>query len=73
MKEVKVRDLLPIKAVRCHLSGTVVPFFRSCKGEGTRSGKPCSYYVPDLMCRYIMNMGIGVKGVRKVVRKYRGV
>jgi len=66
MKEVKVRDLLPIKAVRCHLSGTLVSFFRGCKGEGTRSGKPCGFYVPDLMCRYIRNMGIGVKGVRVV-------
>lgn len=65
-RTVKVRDLLLIKAVRCHLSGTLVPFLRSCKGEGTRSGKPCGFYVSDLMCRYIRNMGIGVKGVRKV-------
>ena len=66
MTEVKVRDLQPIEAVRCHLKGTLVPFLRSCKGEGTRSKKPCGFYVPNYMCRYIRNMGIGVKGLRKV-------
>jgi len=56
----KVRDLLPLKAVSCHLKGGLVSFERACKGEGTRSGKPCGFYVPEYMCRYLMNMGRGV-------------
>ena len=57
---ITVRDLLPIKAVQCQLSGTLVPFYRSCKGEGKRSGKPCEFYIPTYMCRYLCNLGIGV-------------
>lgn len=64
--ERKVRDLQPIEAVRCHLRGGLVPFLRACKGEGTRSKKPCGFYVPNYMCSYLLNMGIGVKGVKRV-------
>ena len=56
----KVRDLLPVKAVQCHLFGGLVPFERACLGEGTRSGKPCSFYVSTYMCSYLRNIGIGV-------------
>ncbi len=57
---ITVRDLLPVKAVLCHLSGTLVPFYRSCKGEGKRSGKPCEFYISTYMCSYLCNLGVGV-------------
>lgn len=47
-----VRDLLPIRAVRCQYNWRLVDYYGSCKGEKRRNGKPCVHLVGEYVCDY---------------------
>ena len=49
---VYVRDLLPVVAVKCQRNWRLVEYFGHCKGEKTRSKKPCGDLVGDYECRH---------------------
>ena len=45
-----VRDLLPIRAVRCQYNWSLVDYYGSCKGEKRRNKKPCVHLVGEYVC-----------------------
>jgi len=47
-----VRDLLPLTAVKCQRTWTLVDYFGHCKGEKTRSKKPCEDLVGEYECKH---------------------
>ena len=52
VRTVYVRDLLPIMAVRCQMNWRLVDYFGTCKGEKTRSKKPCSSFMGNYECKW---------------------
>jgi len=47
-----VRDLLPIRAVRCQYNWRLVDYYGSCKGEKRRNKKKCVHLIGEYVCNY---------------------
>ena len=50
-----VRDLLPIRSVKCQYNWRLVDYFGSCKGEKRRNKKKCNHLVGEYVCNYFQS------------------